>query len=147
MRKMLNRGFTLLELLIVLAVIAILIGVALPRFKGMTDEGNIARAKAELRTLQTAVESYYIHNSQAYPAALSDLTTATPQIVTAIPSDPFAASGTAYVYTRGGTNNKYYIIYSVSVAANGSAAISATNTVTETNNPIYFSNISVDTSP
>lgn len=144
-----KRGFTLIELLIVIAVIAILIGIALPRFKGMQDEGNIAKAKGELRTLQTAVESFYIHNSQAYPALLTDLIAATtkPQIVTAIPSDPFAASGTAYVYVRGGTSNKFYIVYSIGLDANGSATISATNTVTETNNPIYISNMSVDTSP
>ena len=144
-----KRGFTLIELLIVIAVIAILIGIALPRFKGIQDEGNIAKAKGELRTLQTAVESYYIHNSQAYPAAITDLSAATtkPLIVTTIPDDPFAAAGTDYVYTRGGTNNKFYVIYSVGTDANGSAAISATNTVTETNNPIYVSNMSVDTSP
>lgn len=144
-----RKGFTLIELLIVIAVISILIGIALPRFKGMQDEGNIAKAKGELRTLQTAVESYYIHNNQAYPAALSDLTASTtkPLVVTSIPDDPFAASGTDYLYTRGGTNNKYYIIYSVGTDANGSAAISGTNTVTETNNPIYVSNMSVDTSP
>lgn len=144
-----RKGFTLIELLIVIAVISILIGIALPRFKGMQDEGNIAKAKGELRTLQTAVESYYIHNNQAYPSALSDLTASTtkPLVVTSIPDDPFAASGTDYVYTRGGTNNKYYVIYSVGPDANGSAAISGTNTVTETNNPVYVSNMSVDTSP
>jgi ornithine carbamoyltransferase len=62
-----KKGFTLIEMLIVIAVISILIGIALPRFKGMQDEGNIAKAKGELRTLQTAVESYRIHNT-AYPA-------------------------------------------------------------------------------
>ena len=76
-----KRGFTLIELLIVIAVISILISIALPRFKGMQDEGNIAKSKGELRTLQTAVESYYIHNSQAYPSVLITLTSATPSIV------------------------------------------------------------------
>ncbi|UCD15446.1 MAG: prepilin-type N-terminal cleavage/methylation domain-containing protein, partial [Candidatus Omnitrophota bacterium] len=51
-------GFTLIELLIVIAVISILLSIALPRFRGMQEEGNIAKAKGELRTLQTAVESY-----------------------------------------------------------------------------------------
>ena len=40
-----SSGFTLIELLIVVAVISILISIALPRFKGMQDEGNIAKAK------------------------------------------------------------------------------------------------------
>ena len=69
-----RKGFTILELLIVIAVIAILVGIALPRFKGMQDEGNIARAKGELRMLTTAVESYYIHNNNTLPTALSNLT-------------------------------------------------------------------------
>lgn len=146
-----KKGFTLIELLIVIAVISILVGIALPRFKGMQDEGNIAKAKGELRTLQTAIESYYIHNSSAYPAALSDLTAAAtkPKIVTTIPDDPFAAAGTDYVYTRGGTNNKFYIAYSVGPDGNGSAAISATDTVTETNGTscIYVSNMSADAAP
>lgn len=146
-----KKGFTLIELLIVIAVISILIGIALPRFKGMQDEGNIAKTKGELRTLQTAIESYYIHNNNVYPAALSDLTAAAtkPKIVTTIPDDPFAAAGTDYVYIRGGTNNKFYVAYSVGPDGNGSAAISATDTVTETNGTscIYVSNMSADTTP
>lgn len=144
-----SKGFTLIELLIVIAVISILIGILLPRFKGMQDEGNIAKAKGELRTLQTAVESYYIHNTNAFPAALSNLTSATPNIVNSIPTDPFSSTGAVYGYTRGGTNNKYYIIYSSGPVGNGSAAISGTDTVTETNGSscIYVSNIGQDTQP
>ena len=52
-----KHGFTLIELLIVIAIISILVGITLPRFRGMQEEGNIAESKAELRTLQTAVES------------------------------------------------------------------------------------------
>ncbi|MBI2095318.1 MAG: type II secretion system protein [Candidatus Omnitrophica bacterium] len=142
-----KNGFTLIELLIVIAVIAILAGIALPRFKGMRDEGNIAKAKGELRSLQVAVESYYAHNSNAYPSALSALTSASPTIVSAIPNDPFGSG--SYGYTRGGTGNNFYIIYSVGPGGNGSAAISDTDTVTETNGSsgIYVSNIGQDTQP
>jgi general secretion pathway protein G len=63
-----NRGFTLVELLVVISVIAILLGIIIPRFKGMQEEANRSKAKAELKTLQVAVESWYIHqNPQAYP--------------------------------------------------------------------------------
>ena len=146
-----NKSFTIIELLIVIAVITILIGIALPRFKGMQDEGNIAKAKGELRTLQTAVESYYIHNTNTYPAtgaaALETaLASATPGIINYVPSDPFSA--TDYVYVMGGTNSKYYIIYSVGPGGNGSAVITS-NAVVETNGSscIYVSNMSADTQP
>lgn len=146
-----RKGFTLIELLIVIAVISILVGIALPRFKGMQDEGNIAKAKGELRTLQTAIESYYIHNANTYPSALSDLTAVAtkPKIVNSIPDDPFASAGTDYVYARGGTNNKFYVAYSVGPDGNGSAAVSNSDTVTETNGTscIYISNMSADTAP
>lgn len=146
MRK--RKGFTLIELLIVIAVISILISIALPRFKSMQDEGNIAKAKGEIRTLQTAVESFYIHNNNAYPAALSALTSATPQIVSSIPTDPFSGTSAAYGYVRGGTNNKFYVIYSVGAGGNGSATI-ASDAVSETNGSscIYASNAGQDSQP
>ncbi|MDP3730515.1 MAG: prepilin-type N-terminal cleavage/methylation domain-containing protein [Candidatus Omnitrophota bacterium] len=116
-----RKGFTLLELLIVIAVIAILVGIALPKFKGMHDEGNIAKAKGELRTLQTAVESYIMHNNNTLPAALSNLTTAIPNIIKILPKDPFVAGGaTDYVYNPG---TYYYAIYSVGPTADGSAGV------------------------
>jgi general secretion pathway protein G len=144
-----RRGFTLIELLIVTAVIAVLVGIALPRFKGVRNEGDIARVKGELRTLQTAVESFSIHNNQSYPAALTDLNTVTtrPGIVTTLPDDPFAPAGTSYQYVRGGKDSKFYIIYSVGPEANGTASIVADSRVSETNNPIYVSNMSADASP
>lgn len=145
---MLRKGFTLIELLIVIAVISILIGIALPRFRGIQEEGLIAQAKGELRTLQTAAESYYIHNSNAYPASLSNLTSQTPLIVNSIPNDPFNP-GNSYGYNRGGTNDQYYVIYSAGPNGNGSATIVAGNSVSETNGSscIYVSNASRDTAP
>ena len=53
-----KKGFTLIELLIVMAIIAILIGISLPRFRGMQDEGQKSKARANLATLRTAVEAY-----------------------------------------------------------------------------------------
>ena len=142
----LRKGFTILELLIVIAVIAILVGIALPRFKGMQDEGNVARAKGELRMLQTAVESSIVHNNGTVPAALSVLTTAVPQIApSTLPTDPFG--GGAYGY---GVNGSWFVIWSIGPGLNGSAAIGATGTVTETNGTscIYVTNGSpVDTQP
>jgi general secretion pathway protein G len=139
-----RKGFTIIELLIVIAVIAILVGIALPRFKGMQDEGKIAQAKGELRTLQTAVESYYIHNSNVYPANINAaLTAAIPNIIGATsPADPFNGA-TLYGYaTDGGAPVKYYAIWSVGQAGNGSAAVNGSGVITETNGTscIYVTN-------
>src|SRR5262245_14952645 len=103
-------GFTLIEMMIVIVVIAILLGVLLQQFRGTQDEAATQRARSELRTLATALESYYIHNSNAMPAALSSLTSATPRIVSSIPNDPFRAA-TAYTYYVSG-NSHYYVVFS-----------------------------------
>lgn len=140
-----TKGFTLIEILIVIAVISILIGIALPRFRGMQEEGNITKAKGELRTLQTAVESYYIHNNNTYPGSLANVITQRPAIVTTMPTDPF--SGTNYGYSTGGTN--LYVLYSVGPAGNGSATVSTNGTLTENNGNscIYIANFQTDTTP
>ncbi len=112
-----KKGFTILEILVVLAVLAILIGIAVPRIKGMQDQANIQKAKSELKTLQTAIVSYYINNSNAYPASSNTICASTlnalnPKIVAAPLYDPFAATGTEYKYLKS-TDGLYYIIISV----------------------------------
>ena len=104
-------GFTLIEMMIVIVVIAILIGVLLPQFRGTQDEASIQRARSELRTLATALESYYIHNSNAFPAALSSLTSATPKIINTVPDDPFRSGSNDYSYFRS-SNTSYYVVFS-----------------------------------
>ena len=120
-----ERAFTLIEMMIVITVIAILIGVLLPQFRGTQDEASTQRARAELRTIATALESYYIHNSNAFPAALSSLTSATPRIINSVPNDPFRAGANAYSYYRD-TNGVYYVVFSY--GADRAAAITSMST-------------------
>ena len=128
------QGFTLIEMMIVIVVIAILIGVLLPQFRGTQDEAAIQRARSELRTLATAVESYYIHNSNTLPSALSSLTSATPRIVTVIQDDPFRSGTNDYSYAVD-SNGVYYVIYAY--GTDRAADISGINTsgqMTESDN-------------
>ena len=122
------KGFTLVELIIVISVIAILIGIALPRMRGMIDEGNTTRAAAELRTLQAAVESYYVHNSKVYPPTGSTwetlLTTVKPTLIGSVLTDPFG-TGAQYQYGKD-SNGKYYIIWSV--GPDGTAGVTGIST-------------------
>jgi prepilin-type N-terminal cleavage/methylation domain-containing protein len=55
-----NTGFTLIELLIVVAIIAILAAIAVPNFLEAQTRAKVSRAKADLRSLSTAIEAYYV---------------------------------------------------------------------------------------
>lgn len=143
-----KKGFTIIELLIVISVIAILVGIALPRFKGMKDEANIAKAKGELTSIQAAVESYWTHHSNVYPANIAAaLTGAVPQILAVVPYDPFGAtSTTAYGYVTAG---QYYVIFSAGPNGNGTVSVTDAGVLSETNGAscIYVSNAGSDTAP
>jgi len=135
-----RKGFTLIELIIVIAVISILIGIALPRFKGMQESAQVAQAKGELRTIQTAMESFRTHTG-AYPAALTDLEGATPDIIGPdLPTDPF---GTDYTMATDGQDPvEYYVLYSDGPGTNaGAASVTAAGVVSQSaGDPIYVTN-------
>ena len=149
-----KRGFTLIELMIVIAVMAILIGISLPYMKGMQDEGNTVKAAGELRTLTIAVESFYIHNSQAYPVQTTtvdsdwqtdsnSITTASPTIIKTALTDPFKSSQEYSYATSASSGSQYYIIFSV--GPDGSPDITGIDTSgvvqpTDTDDDIYISN-------
>src|SRR5271170_4257789 len=97
-----KKGFTILELIVVISVLLILIGIAIPRIKGMQDSGNITKVKAELQTMQAAMESYYSNQStHAYaPATTAPCATyfdgQTPKIISSPIYDPFASANIEY---------------------------------------------------
>ena len=61
-----NHAFTLIELLITVAIIAILAAIAVPNFLEAQVRSKVGRVSADMRTLATAIESYVIDNNQ-YP--------------------------------------------------------------------------------
>lgn len=61
-----QRGFTLIELLVTVAIIAILAAIAVPNFLEAQVRAKVSRAKADMRTIVTALETYRVDNNH-YP--------------------------------------------------------------------------------
>ena len=68
-----RKGFMLLELIIVVAIIGILAAVAIPNLVGMTDEAKVAKIQSDLSTIGTAMEVYHVKKGGTYPDNLSVL--------------------------------------------------------------------------
>ncbi|HPA46799.1 MAG TPA: prepilin-type N-terminal cleavage/methylation domain-containing protein [bacterium] len=62
-----NLAFTLIELLIVVAIIGILAAIAVPNFLNARTRANVARAEADLRSLGNALEMYRLDNNSYVP--------------------------------------------------------------------------------
>jgi general secretion pathway protein G len=65
-----QRAFTLFELLLIVAIIAILAGTAWPGYQQYIDEARIAQTKVDIRIIESALENYNLEN-RAYPDALA----------------------------------------------------------------------------
>ncbi len=113
-------GFSILELLIIMAVMSVITTFALPSFKGMKTKASVAKAEKEIQTLKSVVESYYRHDN-AIPKSLSDLYAASPALMTKDMEDPFHTVGTTYkyVYNYGINGSGQYIYIIVSQGPDG----------------------------
>jgi len=69
-----DRGFTIIELLVVILLIAILTAIAVPQLFGTKQRTYVASMRSDLRNLETAQEAYYVDNI-TYAGALTDLGT------------------------------------------------------------------------
>ena len=81
-----QRGFTLIELIIVCAIISILLGIMVPVYKMHVLHANEAVLKEDLYHMRTAIDQYTQDKGKA-PQALDDIVTA--GYLHALPKDPF----------------------------------------------------------
>lgn len=90
--KVRQSGFTIVELLIVVVVIAILAAITIVSYNGITTQANSSAAKATASTFQKKAELYYAEHSR-YPVSFSELSTGT-----GIAEKPYYLTGNGFVY-------------------------------------------------
>ncbi|EHJ47065.1 general secretion pathway protein G [Solidesulfovibrio carbinoliphilus subsp. oakridgensis] len=118
------RGFTLIEMLVVVVIIGVLASIVGPRFFGKADEAKIAAAKSQLEVFALALDSYQLDTGD-YPSQEQGLKALVekPSSGTVpkgwngpylrkreLPKDPW---GNDYGYVKPGKHNPDYDLYSL----------------------------------
>ena len=92
-----QRGFTLLELLVVIVIIGLLAGYVAPRYFSQVGKSETQVARAQIDALEKALDHYRLDNRR-YPTSEEGLAAIGPYLKKSVPMDPW---GRSYVYRTG----------------------------------------------
>jgi len=99
-------GFTLIELMVVMVIIALLAALVAPKFFGHVDKALQQDAQAQIEMLGQALDLYRLENHK-YPSTEEGLEAIQSYLKKALPKDPW---GNEYVYSAPGAHGDYDLI-------------------------------------
>ncbi len=103
-----RRGFTLIELMVALLIIALLLALFLPHYWQARARSNYVACEQNLRNIAVALQAYANDNGQLYPSGLQALT---PDYLVTLPTCPSAGANT---YLAGYQESTAPVDYTVS---------------------------------
>ena len=137
-----SRGFTLIEMLIVIMILGILYSIAAVIVSGMQNEARMARANGDLKTLELAINSY-LKNYGECPAKDNyqrTLIQARNPLVHSNLFDPFGATANTLYSYDASEDHRYYIVFSVGAKRDGGSTINNGGIITIFGSIIYKTN-------
>ena len=117
-----EEGFTLIELMIVIAIIGILAAIAIPQFSAYRTRAYNSAAQSDLKNASTTQEAFYVDN-QHYCATIADLTGATYGLYLSTNVSLTIVHGTTASYNmtaKHSSGSKYYTLSGPGGAITGS---------------------------
>jgi general secretion pathway protein G len=107
-----RRGFSLIELLVVLVILALLAGIVLPRFLAQQKKGQRGAAVSQIGAFKSAIQLYILDHNGQPPKDLCELVGGDKKYLadaTSIPKDPW---GNEYQYQAPGPNGEDFLVMS-----------------------------------
>jgi type IV pilus assembly protein PilA len=140
-----DAGFTLIELMVVLLILAILLAIAIPTFLGVTKGANNEAAQSNLKTAFTTAKTVYEQNNQTYTpvAPATSLANAMQLSEPSLPISQTTTAGTGQVAALASSDGNAAVIVAYSQPTNECWWIAdVTSTETTTTNPPYTAAVS-----
>ena len=110
-----RRGFTLIELMVALAIVALLLSIVVPRYFGSITRAEESVLKENLHSLRDAIDKYFADTGR-YPDSLEQL--ATKRYIRMVPEDPITQSSATWVVVAP-ADAKLGAVYDIKSSAKG----------------------------